>query len=136
MPQLTIKRTKEWNNSFRDIDIYINGESIGSVWNGKTKSFNLKPGIIELTAKVDWCSSQVISIDLKNNEEVNFELSSYKFGKYITLIMLILILVFNLLNSQGVNYTEYLLLVILPLSLYMVHFLTFGRKHYLRLRKL
>ncbi|MCF6132196.1 hypothetical protein [Flavobacterium wongokense] len=75
MPKIIIKRTSEFANKFRSIGLYINNKKIGSIQDGKSLEFDIEPGSHLIEAKIDWCSSNVIHVDIKDNETQRFLLS-------------------------------------------------------------
>jgi len=73
-----ILRKDEYNNKFRPIKIFVDGENIGTIANGETKDFNVHSGRHSIIAKIDWCSSSELSFDIKDNETKTFSLGGFK----------------------------------------------------------
>tara|TARA_R110000868_G_scaffold1389_19_gene10791 strand:+ start:4387 stop:4602 length:216 start_codon:yes stop_codon:yes gene_type:complete len=69
MTKLIIKKPYEWYNLMRNFRIYINDSIVGSVGNGKTAEFELKPGNYKLKSKVDWLKSQTIEFEVKKTRQ-------------------------------------------------------------------
>tara|TARA_B110000503_G_scaffold133608_1_gene211405 strand:+ start:965 stop:1378 length:414 start_codon:yes stop_codon:yes gene_type:complete len=136
MPKIIIKRVSEWNNRFRNIGVYVNGEKLGVIKNGEIAEYEIEPCRHELSAKIDWCGSQSLTLELKAGQSVGVELSSFKFGKWIMPLGLILSIIYFSFGDQiGIHPGYYLAAMALPLA-FMVYLLTFGRNRYLRLKKI
>ena len=135
MTKLIIKRTSEWNNRMRNIGIYLDGEKIGVIGNGEVKEFEVESGEHTLKAKIDWCGSEILKINLSDNETKKIKLSGFKFGKFM-MPMAIVISIIYFAFGQQLNLDPMLfLLLIAPLGLYLVYHLTLGRNKYLRLEE-
>ena len=76
MAKLVIKRIFEWNNSIKDVEVYLDGKLIGVIVNNQTKEFDIDPGWHELKAKISWCGSKTFTFDVLEEETYNIELSS------------------------------------------------------------
>lgn len=84
MPQIVIKRSSEYVNRLRAIDLYIDGKKLGNITDGEEKHFDVPKGTHALRARVDWCGSQEVSFQAQENEDVHFQLSSFqKIHRYI-----------------------------------------------------
>lgn len=70
MATIRIKRTNEYSNLLRDYKIFIDGQQVGTIANGETKDFSTTVGQHTVTAKIDWCSSPDVSIDVKENQTI------------------------------------------------------------------
>jgi hypothetical protein len=135
MAKLIIKRTSEWNNRMRDIEIYLDGEKISVIGNGQIKEFEVEPGEHTLRSKIDWCGSETLKMNISDNESKRIELSGFKLGKYIVPILLIISIAY-IGFGEKLNFDPMLFSVImLPLGLYFIYHLTLGRNKYLRLEE-
>lgn len=135
MPKLVIKRPSEWNNIFRNYGIYLDGQKLGVVENDDIQIFNIEAGHHQLKAKIDWCGSQTIDFDIKNDDVKQFKISSFRFSNWLLpLFFIIMTLYFAFNDTLGLT-TQHFVLSIMPLLLYMFYHITFGRNHYLRLTK-
>ena len=133
MPKLIIKRTSEWNNRMRGIVIFLDGKKIGVIRNGELKEFEIEPGEHNIKAKIDWCGSEKLLINLADNEVKKIELSGFKLGKYMMPVALIICIIYFTFGEQ-LNLSPMLfMLLILPFGLYLMYHLTLGRNKYLRL---
>ena len=126
MATIRIKRTSEYNNRMRDYIIFIDGQQIGTIANGETKDFPSTVGQHIVTAKIDWCSSPDISIDLKENQTKNLKVGGFKYGQILMPIALgLIVLHFILSKFAGFDYTIFL---VAPLFCVLFYYLTIGRK--------
>lgn len=78
MATIRIKRTNEYSNLFRDYKIFIDGQQVGTIATGETKDFSTTVGQHTVTAKIDWCSSPDVSIDVKEDQTVNLNVCGLK----------------------------------------------------------
>ena len=100
MPTIRLKRTSEYNNRMRDYKIFIDGQQIGTIANGETKDFPTTVGQHIVTAKVDWCSSPDISVDINDNQTKNLKVGGFRNGQFLMPIGLGLI-VLHFMNALG-----------------------------------
>ena len=136
MAKLIIKRVSEWNNRFRSIGVYLNGEKLGVIKNGEIAEYELEPGRHELRTKIDWCGSRTLILELKDGQSIGVELSSFRFGRWIMPIGLVVSIIYFAFGDQiGIHPGFYLAAMALPLA-FMVYLLTFGRNQYLRLTRI
>jgi hypothetical protein len=137
MAQFRIKRNSEYNNYGRNIRLYLDGEKIGKIKNGEEIIFDQKPGKHLLQAKIDWCSSNKMNIDLTENNVTTIELSGFKYGSLLIPVLGLLLLIFFIPDMFDVNYNlNYILFLAIPLALYFLYYLTIGMNNYLRLKGL
>ena len=68
MATIRINRPNEWANINRNYKIYIDGRFAGEIANDTTKEFPTTEGQHTIIAKIDWCSSQEISINVSAYE--------------------------------------------------------------------
>lgn len=135
MTKIIIERNSEWNNKAREIGIYIDGEKVGTIDDGKTQEYNLEPGKHEIFAKVDWCSSQKIKLNTDDTTTTTLKLSGYKYGTWILPIILGIILTYSL-GQYALNINLNFLIRLGAIGfLYPMYFMTFGKNRYLILTK-
>lgn len=134
MATIRLKRTSEYNNIIRDYKIFIDGQQVGAIANGETKDFATSSGQHTITAKIDWCSSPDISIDLKDDETKILKVGGFKNGQLLMTIGIGLIVLHFILASFANFY--YILFLVTPLFLLLVYYLTIGRKKYLTLNEI
>lgn len=73
---IEIKRTSQYFSRLRAIDIYLDGEKAGNVSNGEAKVFELSPGQHKVYAKIDWCKTSIIAVDIAAGETKTLNLGS------------------------------------------------------------
>ena len=134
MATIRLKRTSEYNNRIRDYEIFIDGQQVGTIANGETKDFPTTEGQHTVTAKIDWCSSPNISVDINDNKTKNLKVGSFRYGQILMPIGLVIILLhFILLKFADF---EYIIFLDAPLFLLFIYYLTIGRKKYLTLEEI
>jgi hypothetical protein len=84
MTKIIINRSSEFSNLIRSINIYLGKTKIGELKNGESKEFEIEPGEHQLTAKIDWCRSNIIVFKIENGETLRYNLSGRNpmFGLY------------------------------------------------------
>jgi len=133
MPILRIKRAAEFINLLRNYQIYINGKKAGSVANGKTKDFIVPAGQHTVKAKIDWCSSPEISLNVEENNIEIVRVKGFKWGNWLlayTLIVIILPILF--FSSFWLQIT---FLLLLPVFLSFFYILVIAPGKYLILKR-
>ncbi len=131
MEKIVIKRTNEFINRFRNYKIFIDGQQVGTIGNGETKEFLVSIGQHSLIAKIDWCTSQELQINIDENEIKNIQVSSFKYGKWIMpLAGGIIIIDFILKETTSFIFFNFLLF---PFLITLFYYSSFGRKKYLLL---
>ena len=131
MATIIINRTSEYLNRFRDYGVYIDGNKIGTIPNGETEEFNVSAGCHSVFAKIDWCSSQTLSVNMVDQEIKSFKVGGFKNGKWLMrtgVVTIVLSYVANLLFDF-----EYLFYLVILVFLISVYYITVGRKQYLTL---
>jgi hypothetical protein len=120
-------------NLMRDYRLFIDGQKIGSIGNAQTKDFEIPPGRHSVIAKIDWCSSPELSIEINDHDSKTLLVGALKIWRWIIpLITGIIALSFIVTLASRFYFTLFL---ILPTFLLLLYYLTFGRKNYLTLRE-
>lgn len=134
MPTICIKRSSEWANKARKIEIYIDNVKNGTIDDGETKIFELEQGSHEVFAKIDWCRSQKLVIHSNENTTTVLKLSGFKYGKFIVPASFLVLLVYFLGKFDFLNVSStFLLGLVIAFFLFLIYFITFGKNRYLRL---
>ena len=132
MATIKIKRTSELVNMARNYRIFIDKQFVGKIANGATKEFPTTAGYHTVTAKIDWCSSPNISININTNETKYLTVGNFKYGSWLVLLGLgIVVLLFMLKGIFGFSYALNFFLI--PIFLLFFYYITIGRKKYLTL---
>lgn len=135
MSKLIVNRRSEYANRARAIGLYLDGKKIGTIKNGESKEFDLKPGNYELKAKIDWCGSQVNDFEIKEHEDTKIELTGFSKNKWILPILIVIQVSLFILSS----YFEIPDVIMITFStcilIYILFPISFGRNHYLKLNE-
>jgi hypothetical protein len=130
MSSITIQRSREYNNRFRNFRIFIDDREVGKVGNGEAKTFNVTPGRHRVMAKIDWCGSEEVEVDVQEHETRILAVSGFRYGNWLMpLSSGIIALHFILQMTLDFSYT---IVLVLPVFLFLFYLVTFGRKKYLR----
>jgi hypothetical protein len=133
MAKIIIHRHKEFINRARNFKIVLDINEAGTLAYNSILELNVSEGSHILKAKIDWCESQELTLDINDNEVKEYEVKSFTLGKYLSPLPLVIIL-FDFLLKRFFNF-EYLIYLIVPLALIMLYYLTIGRNHYLVLKE-
>ena len=136
MTKLIVTRAAEWNNKARKFGIYLNEKKIGTIADGETKEFEIKPGNHKINGKVDWCKSPMLEFDITANESKEIQIAGYKHGQLIMRISLAIILVYFLLKHIFEIEWGFLIYFVAIGLLFNLFYITFGKNRYLRLLEL
>ena len=134
MAKISIERSNAYINRFRDIHIFIDGEKVGSLANGESADYTTTAGQHEVVAKIDWCRSPKISVDLSEDETKTLRIGGFKYSNYIVALAAGLLLVHFLLSrSIGFHYGLY---PAVALMIIFAYYLSLGRSSYLSLEEM
>lgn len=135
MAKLIITRKSKYFNWSRDYKIFLNGKKIGTISDGETEEFIVPEGTGILKAKIDWCGSPELKINISNEETKTISLSGFKFGRTLTGLMCLVILLSSefISNHSFLKYSYMILSVIV--ALIMLYSLTFGRNKYIAIKE-
>jgi hypothetical protein len=133
MAKLKVTLEPEWNKRTKKIDIFTNGQEIGSVYNGETREFEIPAGTYKVTAKTGWRGSKEYNLAIGDNETKAVNVALFKYGNSIlTIFLLILVVHFIALVLFNV---KYIVLFTIPFALILVYYLTFGKDDYLTIKE-
>jgi hypothetical protein len=131
MSKIIITRKQEWNNRLRQIGIYLDGQKIGTIANGETKSFDVPSGNHALKAKIGWCGSREIELEVAGEEKKYFSLRGFRYSNIMLPFVIVLVLLNIFLRKIYAN--SFVLWLTIPVFLLLIYYLTIGRNDYLRL---
>lgn len=94
---ITITRNSGYIDRFRKYKVVVDGEVIGTLTNGETKSFDINAGKHALCLTVDWARSNVVELTASDSDEVKFKCSSSLRG-------------FNVFRPSKLNWDNYIIL--------------------------
>lgn len=131
MTKIRIERNSQWNNKARAIGIYIDGEKVGIISDGEIQEYEVENGKHEVYAKIEWCRSPKIQLNITENETKTLKLSGFKYGTWILPTIFGVILVY-FIGKYALNIDLSFLIWIITIGLlYSVFFITFGKNRYL-----
>ncbi|WP_281847631.1 hypothetical protein [Olleya namhaensis] len=133
MTKISIQRHSEWNNKAREIGIYIDNKKVGVINDGDTQEYPTESGTHEVFAKIDWCRSQKIEINLNQDETKMLTLSGFKYGTWIMPILLGLLLLYYILTYVLNINAPFLMGLPAIAFLYPMYYITLGKNRYLTL---
>lgn len=131
MAKLNIQRTNEYNNRMREYQIYIDNVFVGSIGNGSTKDFEITEGKHTIEAKIDWCGSPKVIVEINDDETKYLKVGGFKYGKWLMPITMILVIIHFPL-TRFLDF-DYMLIFSLPTFFLLLYYITIGRKKYLTL---
>jgi hypothetical protein len=73
---IRIERTHQFANRGRQITIWIDEEAVGRVRDGAVADFAVAPGLHEVQAELDWCTTEIITVSVESGRQVALCLSS------------------------------------------------------------
>ena len=134
--KIILSRPSAWMNRFRPYSIFIDDIHSGNIKNGSSEEFLLNPGTHHIKCKIAWYSSPVYTVSI---EQDSVEYLLVKSGiRYYSLMLVSLFsgIIINLFYSRvmderplGIFILQ--LVLILPALIYMLYYLTVGKKNYL-----
>jgi hypothetical protein len=133
MATVKIKRTNEYINLMREFRLFIDGKKVGTIGNSQTKVFEIPSGQHSIIAKIDWCSSPEFSFETNDKDSIMLVVGGIKNFRWQLPLGSILIILSLLLKD--VSHYISISLVLIPL-LYVLYYLTIGRKKYLTIKKI
>jgi len=80
MGTLVITRTKQYANSIRRCSIRINGSHAAYIKHGETISLPVADGDQEVVAKMDWCGSKPLKVNVQPGSTTQLRTGCYATG--------------------------------------------------------
>ncbi|MBI1341357.1 MAG: hypothetical protein GC171_00335 [Terrimonas sp.] len=137
--RIILNRKSEWVNNSRAYQFLIDGNVMSRVRNGESLEFQVEPGLHQFSCKAGWCGSEVIEMDIRENEIAYLVVSSgMKYYWWVAIPLLVVFvsnLIYSLTQAPKPAYFKYLFLLAVPALLYFAYYLTIRRNEYLRLEK-
>ena len=114
----------------RSFDLYLNGRKFAEIKHDQVLSFTVPDGKYELRARLDWCGSEPLPIELKEGEIKRVEVKGFIFSKHLLPLATVTgALYFGLYFKFHIN-SLFLATVMMMFFGYMLYFMTFGRNQY------
>ena len=80
MGTLVITRTRQYANSIRRCSILVDGSHAAYVKHGETISITVDDGAHEVIAKMDWCRSDPLSVNVQSGTTIQLRTGCYAKG--------------------------------------------------------
>jgi hypothetical protein len=134
--KIILNRPSQWMNRARAYRVIIDGEEKGQIRNGSAEEFLIAPGTHKLYCQLAWYKSPVFTVTLVGGDVEYLRVKSGMKYYWPLLIVMVLGISMNLYFSRRAEEGSLVirtlqLILILPALLYMLYYLTIGRKYYL-----
>ncbi|HEX4851654.1 MAG TPA: hypothetical protein VFV08_12640 [Puia sp.] len=136
--KIILTRRAEWLNRVRQYRVFIDDAEVGSIRNGSSEEYIVSPGSHTIQCRISWYSSPVFSV-LVEQERIEYLLvkSGMRYYWY-TIFLLVAGMIVNLsyfrnMMQRPVWVLAIKLCLVLPALLYILYYLTVGRREYLRI---
>jgi hypothetical protein len=151
MGELIVSRKSHYVNYFRKIRLYLDGKFVYAISDGETNRFELAPGTHTMEGKIDWCSSNIISFDIIEGQDLKVEIGSSAMsgfrGTVFPLLRFLLLIFSSCLSARYDNDLILWATLLLILSWYiteikrksgtsLVFYFTSGRNQFLYLKRI
>ena len=138
--KIILSRPREWFNQTRTFRLWIDGSDAGSIRNGHVETVMLEPGSHTLQCRLAWYGSQEVRLTLEPGETAWYRVRNgmkYYWHSFIILLLGISLnlLLVNRLDERPIWAPLVELVLILPALIYMLYYMTLGRKRYLVLEE-
>jgi hypothetical protein len=134
--RIILRRPNEWLNRGRSYKVLLDGAEVGSIRSGATEEFTITEGKHQLQCKMSWYSSAELLVELRQGQ-VEYLIVRSGMKYYWPLFFLLLVGISINLFYLGQPGTKPIwasliqLMMILPALLYMLFYLSVGRKQYI-----
>ncbi len=120
---------------FRSIKLYVNDKEVGEVANGGKIKIPVEEGKHRVQARIDWCGSRWVQLDVKEGDDIKLLLQGFVGAKWM-LPLFAFSLIATLIAIYFMDNIPWpLYLVLYTPFLYLIYLVSLGRNHYLRLRQ-
>lgn len=138
--KIILNRKSEWVNKGRRIKFFLDDTELNTVANGSSEEYLLEPGIHKMQCKINWCSSAELNLQVNEGEtkflKVRSGMKYYLVGYILLILSLLSGVLLNLAHIAKPPFFEWFqLILVLPFGLYLLYYLTIGKKKYLLLEE-
>ena len=138
--KIILTRPAEWMNRARSYRVFIDDQERGSIRSGQSEEFLVSPGTHNIYCRMSWYSSLPFSCSLQAGEVQYVQVKSGMKYYWPLFGLLFIGILLNLRFSRDGEQRPIQILVlqmamILPGLLYMLYYLTLGRKRYIVMRE-
>ena len=131
-PKIVIERQRDQMNRV-PYYVFLDGNKIGVVPDGRTIIFDVEPGEHTLLLKADWLvSTSPVSFRIVENEVKSFAVSSFRFAQFI-IPLVIAIVLFGIVMRYAFE-VQWFGLLMLPVLLALFFYFKFNRRTFLELK--
>ncbi|SDR90356.1 hypothetical protein [Gramella sp. MAR_2010_147] len=135
MPKLIIRRNSEWANRMRSFELFLNGVKFSEIKDKQVLSFEIPEGKYQLTAKIDWCGSEPLNIEIAKDEIKRIEINGFIFSKYLLPLAIVTGLFYFGVYFKYDHNSLFLATLLMFFFGYMLYFMSIGHNQYLRLKE-
>lgn len=140
LAKIILSRKNEFMNRARAFKVFIDGEEVGKIGNNKVEEFDIVAGSHTILCKIDWCSSEVYTIQAKEDDTIYLQVKSgmkYFLPMYIIFLGWLAsgLVIKHKRELLGDAYPWVQWIVLGVPFLYMLYYFTLGRKKYLVIDK-
>ncbi|WP_088044252.1 hypothetical protein [Bacillus sp. EAC] len=75
-PKIIISRTSQYVNKLRSYKVFIDSKVVGKIKDGERLTLEVAPGKHSIYLEIDWCKSNNIKFNSKQNEITQFNCGS------------------------------------------------------------
>ena len=86
MIEIEIKREASWADRLRKYKVILDEKEIGSIRQKETFEFQTNPGLHTLYLQIDWCRSEKLEFEIRDNESLEFKCGGLSNVKFLTLM--------------------------------------------------
>jgi hypothetical protein len=134
--KIILNRPSQWLNRTRSIKVLIDAVEVGTIKNGSSEEFVIGSGQHSIQCRIAWYCSPVINVNLNRNE-IEYLVVKNGMKYYWPLFLMMLVGIFiNLFYlrfqpERPLSASFMQLVLILPALIYLLYYMTIGRKNYL-----
>ena len=137
MPKLIIMRPNEWVNQTKHISIYVDDVKAGVVGINQTVEIDVTPGKHKVALRTKWAGgSKTIAVDLSDNKNKTFMISS---NQYVILITPLFVIIASILHHGAASIFDlqptFLSNIIGVGLIYILLFMPFYSRYYMTLKE-
>ena len=81
MPLLKVVRDSGYADRARAYKVVVDGQTVGEIRNGETREFPITSGQHDVSLKIDWCGSKIISFIATEGDVFTFDAKSNLRGR-------------------------------------------------------
>lgn len=76
MATLRVQRPSQYADWLRKYRIFVDGSPVGDISAGSDSTFEVSQGRREVLARIDWCSSNSVNVEIEDAHECTLEVGS------------------------------------------------------------